>query len=97
MKFGSKGLKYEEDYVLHQLFEEISGYILTTNQEQYAFIINKYDGIDENTCQRNVTYTSNTIPIREVVYEPPKLDAISYHGNHFTVKERMKILLKGKL
>lgn len=97
MAFISKGLEHEEDYVLYKLFDEISYYVLATNKNQYAFTINKCNGIDEKTGQRNVTYTSKIFPIREVVYEPPKLDTIPYHENKFTLKERIKILLKGKL
>lgn len=95
MAFISKGLEHEEDYVLYKLFNEISYYILATNKNQYAFIINKCNGIDEKTGKKNVTYISKFIPIQEVVYEPPKSDA--KHVNKFTVKERIKILLKGEL
>lgn len=97
MKFGGRGPEYEKGYVLHELFERISEYILTTNLKEYAFRISRFDDIDEQTGKKRIMFTSNDIPIRETVYTHPKLDNIPFHSSKFTFKERIKILFKGRL
>lgn len=97
MKCGSRGKEYEQDYVLSELFNHIEDYIITNDINEICLRISKIKNIDRESGHREVTFIANEIPIQEIHYTPPKLDAIPYHSNKFTMKERLKIMLKGKL
>lgn len=97
MKFGSRGREYEQDYALSELFNHIEDYIITNNINEICLRISKIKNIDIERGFKEVTFIANEIPIQEVYYTPPKLDMIPYHSNKFTMKERLKIMLKGKL
>lgn len=97
MKFGAKGREYEKDYVLSELFNRVEEYIISTNTNEICLRISKTENIDKESGYREVYFIANEIPIQETYYTPPKLDMLPYHPNKFTLKERLKIMLKGKL
>lgn len=93
MKLGSRSFFRKEalDGLLHRLYEEL----LQEATIKKAFLIEESQ---YNVGGNDYTYFKlRDIPIREEIYMPREMKTIPYHSNNFTIKERIKILFKGRL
>ena len=97
MKFGSIGLEVEKEMVLRKLFYRLEDYIIEEKQTDYAFRISIFKSRDPYSSDRTIKYIVNEIPITNVTYALPQVRQIPFHNNKFKIKERIKILFRGKL